>query len=123
MPLNLFCTLSKNLILAHHLKSTNKGRQEEIKLTPSVIVSLMSKSVNIRLTLYLHLHLMKCQTTFVYGWLNLTTKHIAIISGMRKIIMELVVLSESTSIFWPLLLFWPVDLLHGRWYILPGLTG
>jgi hypothetical protein len=47
-----------------------------------------------------HLHLMKHQTTLVYGRLNLATKHIAIISGMRIRIMKLTICMSFYSIKW-----------------------
>jgi hypothetical protein len=50
--------------------------------------------------LLIHLHLMKHQTTFVDGRLNLSTKHIAIISGMRIRIMKHTICTSFNFIKW-----------------------
>jgi hypothetical protein len=50
--------------------------------------------------LLFHLHLMKHQTTFIYGRLNLMKKHIAIISGVRISIMKLTICMSFNFIKW-----------------------
>jgi hypothetical protein len=50
--------------------------------------------------LLIHLHLMRHQTTFINVRFNLTTKHIANVSGMRTRIMKLKICTSFNFIKW-----------------------